>query len=70
MNTMLSTLAILFARWWWRRPPVAARPGGGNIFIDLPMLVVFAAFWYFILYLPMKRERARQAALLGLDREE
>jgi len=29
------------------------------------MLVVMGAFWYFILYRPMKRERARQAALLA-----
>ncbi len=27
------------------------------------MIVVFAAFWYFILYLPQKRERTRQATM-------
>jgi preprotein translocase subunit YajC len=29
------------------------------------MVIVFAAFWYFILYKPMKREKARQANLLA-----
>ena len=29
----------------------------------LPMIVVIGAFWYFILYSPMKRERSRQANL-------
>ena len=62
---MLNTLAILFAEAERRRPGGPA-PGGGNLLTSmLPMIVVFAAFWYFILYLPMKRERARQAALLA-----
>ncbi len=46
----------------------AVPPDGGSSFLRspmLPMIVVFAAFWYFILYLPMKKERARQAALLA-----
>ena len=60
MNTMLNTLAILLAE---DAPPA---PAPGNPLLQfLPMIVVFAAFWYFILYLPMKRERARQAALLA-----
>ncbi|MEI8375990.1 MAG: preprotein translocase subunit YajC [Planctomycetota bacterium] len=57
---MLNTLAILFAQ----------GDGGGaatpNMLTSmLPMVVVFAAFWYFILYMPMKREKARQAALFA-----
>ena len=46
----------------------AVPPDGGSSFLRspmLPMIVVFAAFWYFILYLPMKKECARQAALLA-----
>ena len=58
---MLFSLAVLFAQ-----EPSGAPQGGGNILTSmLPMIVVFAAFWYFILYLPMKRERTRQAALLA-----
>ena len=60
---MLNTLAILLAE---GDPPVAPGQGGGNLLTSmLPMIVVFGAFWYFILYLPTKRERARQAALLA-----
>ncbi|MGO9112422.1 MAG: preprotein translocase subunit YajC [Thermoguttaceae bacterium] len=64
VNAMLSTLAILFAQ----DAPAPGGPGqgGGNILTSmLPLIVVFAAFWYFILYLPMKRERARQAAMFA-----
>jgi preprotein translocase subunit YajC len=67
VNTMLNTLAILFADGdSGAAAPGGAGAGGGNPLMSfLPMIVVFAAFWYFILYLPMKRERARQAALLA-----
>ena len=61
---MLISLAILLAD----DPPAPVAPGqgGGNLLTSmLPMIVVFAAFWYFILYMPMKKERARQAALLA-----
>ena len=61
--TMLNTLAILFAEGGDAAPANPA--GGGGLPMMIPMIVVFAAFWYFILYLPMKRERARQAALLA-----
>ncbi len=65
---MLTTVAILFAP---ADSGGTAAPGGGpggnaNPFnMMLPMIVIFAAFWYFLLHLPMKRERARQAALLA-----
>jgi len=62
---MLNTLAILFAEGEGGGP---ATPSGGNgslLTNMLPMIVVFAAFWYFILYLPMKKEKARQAALFA-----
>ena len=67
VNTMLNTLAILFAEAKVAALPRVALPrrGGSLLTSMLPMIVVFAAFWYFILYLPMKRERARQAALLA-----
>jgi preprotein translocase subunit YajC len=64
VSTMLNTLAILFAE-----VDSGGAPAGGNppsiLPSLLPMIVVIGAFWYFILYMPMKRERARQAALLA-----
>ena len=67
VNTMLSRFAILFAEGDAGGAPAGGAPGGGGSMLTslLPMIVVFGAFWYFILYLPMKRERARQAALLA-----
>ena len=68
MYAMLNTLAILFAADEGAPAPAAPAPGGGGNLLSspmIPMIVVFAAFWYFILYLPMKRERARQAAMLA-----
>ena len=66
MITTFHTIAVLLAE--------AADGGnqgqGGGLPLGglgglLPMVAVFAAFWYFILYLPMKRKRTRQAALLA-----
>lgn len=61
---MFNTLAILFAE-GEAAPPVG---GGGAdpLMRMLPMyIVVIGAFWYFIIHLPSKRERARQAALFA-----
>ncbi|MGA2257066.1 MAG: preprotein translocase subunit YajC [Thermoguttaceae bacterium] len=59
---MLIALAILFAD--DAPAPVGTPPGAGGLLQSmLPMIVVIGAFWYFILYLPTKRERARQAAM-------
>ena len=62
--TMLNTLAVLFAEGEGGGGG-AGGGGGSNLNFMLPMIAIFAAFWYFILYSPMKRERARQAALLA-----
>jgi preprotein translocase subunit YajC len=57
---MFTTLAILLADGEAPANPAA----GGSPLTSLPaMIVVFAAFWYFILYLPSKRERTRQATM-------
>ena len=65
--TMLNTLAILFAEGEGGGGGGGGAGGGGgsNLNFMLPMIAIFAAFWYFILYSPMKKERARQAALLA-----
>ena len=60
---MLNMLAILFAEGDGTAPAIPSR--SSLLTTMLPMIVVFGAFWYFILHLPMKRERARQAALLA-----
>ena len=66
VNAMLSTLAILLAE---DAPAPAPGQGARNpalpILEALPWIVVVAAWFYFIFYLPSKRDRARQAALLG-----
>ncbi len=62
--TMLFALATLFADDKAPAGGAGARPAGDPTFM-ISMVVVFAAFWYFILYRPTKRERARQAALLA-----
>jgi preprotein translocase subunit YajC len=62
VNSLLISLAVLFADGDAPAAPAGRPPG---IFDLLPWFVVFAAFWYFILYQPTKRERARQAALLA-----
>ncbi len=68
MNTMLNTLAILFAEAeGGGAPPGGAGAGGGDQMMRmLPMYIIaFGAMWYFLFHLPMKRERTRQAALLA-----
>ena len=57
---MFTTLAILLAD---GEAPANPAAGGSPLTSLLPMIVVFAAFWYFILYLPSKRERTRQATM-------
>ena len=67
MNTILFSLAVLFAEGDPAGVP-AGNPQGNplaGLTGMLPMIVIFAAFWYFILYQPMKRERVRQANLLA-----
>jgi len=59
---MLIALATLFAD---DAPAPAAPPAGGGTVLMIEMIVVCAAFWYLILYLPQKRERARQAAMFA-----
>ncbi len=67
MNTMLNMFAILFADGDGGAAPVGPGQGGGSLLNSpmVPMIIVFAAMWYFFLHLPMKRERARQAAMLA-----
>ncbi len=62
MNNLFFALAVLFAD---GDAPAAPGPGPGGLLNSpmVPMIVVFAAMWYFFLHLPTKRERARQAAL-------
>jgi preprotein translocase subunit YajC len=67
VNSMLTTLTILFAQ-ADSGGTAGGGPGAGgagNPFITqmVPMIVIFAAMWYFFLHLPMKRERTRQAAM-------
>ena len=61
---MLTTLAILFAE---AEGGAAAPPGNGGSplgsLFPIQILVIFAAFWYFFVYLPTKRERTRQATM-------
>jgi preprotein translocase subunit YajC len=60
---MLITLASLLAD---GDPAGAAGNAPGNPLLNmLPILAVILAFWYFIFYQPMQRERARQASLLA-----
>jgi preprotein translocase subunit YajC len=66
VNTMLTTLAILFAQADSGSGSVgsgAANSGGGGSFLMIEMFVVVAAFWYFIIFMPSKRERTRQATM-------
>jgi preprotein translocase subunit YajC len=60
---MLITLAFLFAD--GDPAGAAGNPPGNPLLSMLPILAVILAFWYFILYQPMQRERARQASLLA-----
>jgi preprotein translocase subunit YajC len=63
--TTLITLAVLFAD----DPPAAPAgrpPDMAHALLDMaPWIVVALAFWYFFLQQPMRRERARQQALLA-----
>jgi preprotein translocase subunit YajC len=59
---MLFALVTLFADGNAPAPGAGQGSGLGSI---LPFLVVMAAAMYFLFYLPSKRERTRQAALLS-----
>jgi len=65
VNTMLSTVAILFAEGDAGNAAPAGAPPGGGLGFMIQMLVIAGAFMYFFMYLPTKRDRARQAAMLA-----
>jgi preprotein translocase subunit YajC len=60
---MMFALLTIFAQ-GGNAPAPGANPGGGLGPI-LPVILIVAAAMYFLFYLPSKRERARQAALLA-----
>jgi preprotein translocase subunit YajC len=63
VNTLLCMLAILLADGDGGGAP--AGNSGDFLKGPLPLMVVFAAGIYFLFLMPMKRERARQAALMS-----
>jgi preprotein translocase subunit YajC len=68
VNTVFCSLATLFAEGDAGGAPATPQGGaqqGSPVLFILQMCMLFAAGWYFLFYLPMKRERARQAALLA-----
>jgi preprotein translocase subunit YajC len=58
-------MALLFADSGGAPAQAPAQNPGGGLFGILPMIVIFGAFFYFMMYLPSKRERKRMADLLS-----